>query len=72
MANYLALPESFPLEEQIKTLKDDELLDFWEETQHLEHLLQDDTQHIEPNADYERLILQELQVRFQRRSGAVR
>lgn len=72
MANYLALPESFPLEEQIKTLKDDELLDFWEETQHLEHLLQDDTQRIEPNADYERLILQELQVRFQRRSGAVR
>ncbi len=72
MANYLALPESFPLEEQIKTLKDDELLDFWEETQHLEHLLHDDTQRTEPNTDYERLILQELQVRFQRRSGAVR
>lgn len=72
MANYLALPDSFPLEEQIKTLKDDELLDFWEETQHLEHLLRDDEQQVEPNADYEKLILQELQVRFQRRSGAVR
>jgi len=72
LAHYLTLPDSFPLEEQIKTLKDDELLDFWEETQHLEHLLQDDEQQAEPGADYERLILQELQVRFQRRNGAVR
>ena len=47
LAHYLTLPDSFPLEEQIKTLKDDELLDFWEETQHLEHLLQDDEQQAE-------------------------
>ncbi|EPR42332.1 hypothetical protein dsx2_0259 [Desulfovibrio sp. X2] len=71
MAHYLALPDSFPLEEQLKTLRDDELLDFWEETQHLEKLLAEEAPEAE-NTDYERLILQELQVRFQRRHGLPR
>ncbi len=57
--------DTLSLEEQIKSLGDDELLDFWEETQHLIKLLNagepvsDERMHPE----YERLILQELQVR---------
>lgn len=57
--------DTLTLEEQIKSLGDDELLDFWEETQHLIKLLNagepvpDERMHPE----YERLILQELHVR---------
>jgi len=78
--------ESFTLEEQIKSLGDDELLDFWEETQHLTRLMGGEA-HLSgdlpllgelpflgemPGAErlhpeYERLILQELQVRSCRR-----
>ena len=57
----------YPLEDQVKTLADDELLDFWEQSQFL-----DATpfgQHIAclPNhAHYERVILQELMLRSMR------
>lgn len=70
MAHLLSLPDSFPLEEQLKTLGDDELLDFWEEAQFLERFLHDDSVLIEREADYETLILKELQVRSQRRGRA--
>ncbi len=65
MAQFAESAEDYSLEEQIKALGDDELLDFWEETQHLVKLLAageaqpEDRMHPE----YERLILQELQVR---------
>lgn len=64
MAQYIPQSGNFPLEEQIKTLGDDELLDFWEETQFLEKMLGDDfADATPPQQDYERIILQELQFR---------
>lgn len=89
MGQFAISEESFTLEEQIKSLGDDELLDFWEETQHLtrvmstaQGLLADPASDplsgpisgpvVEGPADerlhpeYERLILQELQVRSSR------
>jgi len=74
MGQFAISEDSFTLEEQIKSLGDDELLDFWEETQHLTRLMaaadplgpdeipSDERMHPE----YERLILQELQVRSSR------
>lgn len=69
MAQYLSFDENLPMEEQIKSLGDDELLDFWEETQLLAKMLDQGEQieDIEYNPDYERLIIQELQVRSCRR-----
>ena len=69
MAQYSPNQDQFTLEDQIKTLADDELLDFWEETQYLAKFLgQSDTPgEVEYNPEYERLILQELQVRTCRR-----
>lgn len=68
MGQFADATEEYTLEEQIKSLGDDELLDFWEETQHLAKMLSaDESQpddHIHP--EYERLILQELQVRSSR------
>ena len=73
MGQFAISEESFTLEEQIKSLGDDELLDFWEETQQLTRLMsaampagaepQDDARM---HPEYERLILQELQVRSSR------
>jgi len=64
MANYIPQSGHFPLEEQIKTLGDDELLDFWEETQFLEKMLGEDFDTNDaPTMEYERIILQELQFR---------
>ncbi|MBA4356999.1 MAG: hypothetical protein Q7U56_05435 [Humidesulfovibrio sp.] len=65
MGQFANADDTLSLEDQIKSLGDDELLDFWEETQHLLKLmssgepLSDERVHPE----YERLILQELQVR---------
>jgi hypothetical protein len=73
MGQFAISEESFTLEEQIKSLGDDELLDFWEETQHLTRIIaagQDipgdlpGDERLHP--EYERLILQELQVRSSR------
>ncbi len=69
MAQYLSFDEHMPVEEQIKSLGDDELLDFWEETQHLAKMLDQGEmlEDIEYHPDYERMIIQELQVRSCRR-----
>jgi len=80
MGQFAISDESFTLEEQIKSLGDDELLDFWEETQHLTKLMGDAASLTGElpllgdlpagerlNPEYERLILQELQVRSCRR-----
>ncbi|BBD07614.1 hypothetical protein [Desulfovibrio ferrophilus] len=68
MAHFLPQSSNFPLEEQIKTLADDELLDFWEEAQHLEKFLGDEMNDLDTTVEYERLILLELQFRSCRRS----
>jgi hypothetical protein len=39
MGQFAISEDSFTLEEQIKSLGDDELLDFWEETQHLTRVM---------------------------------
>ncbi|OIO00381.1 MAG: hypothetical protein AUJ49_09885 [Desulfovibrionaceae bacterium CG1_02_65_16] len=74
MGQFAISEDAFSLEEQIKSLGDDELLDFWEETQHISRimsaanpLMANDLpmdENIHP--EYERLILQELQVRSSR------
>ncbi|TIH12374.1 hypothetical protein D0S45_18205 [Marinifilum sp. JC120] len=56
--------ENITLEDQIKSLANEELLDFWEETQFLAKMLEQDNQEeIQYSPEYERLILQELQLR---------
>jgi len=72
MANFIPQAHHFPLEEQIKTLGDDELLDFWEETQFLEKMLGEEFDPGEaPTQEYERIILQELQFRSCKRGLGV-
>jgi len=64
MGQYYPHSHDLPLADQIKSLGDDELLDFWEETQYLEKFLQDDEQAERGHSlEYERLILNELQLR---------
>ncbi len=64
MGQFMAGHDNYPLEEQIKTLGDEELLDFWEETQHLDRFLEEEAGiQDESNLEYERLILQELRLR---------
>ncbi len=64
MARFFMQTEDFPLTEQIKSLGDDELLDFWEETQYLEKFLEEEFAiEGEYPVEYERIILQELQLR---------
>ena len=64
MARYYPNPEEIPLSDQIRALANDELLDFWEETQHLERFLEQEmTVGSGSSQEYERIILQELQFR---------
>lgn len=64
MARHLIEPDDTPFDNQLKALADEELLDFWAETQQLEGLLQAEfQQRVEPAQDYERMILHELQMR---------
>lgn len=64
MGRFFMQTEEFPLAEQIKSLGDDELLDFWEETQYLEKFLEEEYSFEgEYPVEYERIILQELQLR---------
>lgn len=57
--------ENITLEDQIKSLANDELLDFWEETQFLAKMLEQENnqENVQYSPEYERLILQELQLR---------
>lgn len=65
MARFYLETEHFPLEDQIKGLADDELLDFWEETQFVERALADADDDLPPSGhvEYERVILRELMLR---------
>ena len=49
MGQFFPNSDQFPLEDQIKNLGDDELLDFWEETQYLERML---TEEENPEVDH--------------------
>ena len=73
MGQRLALQhDETPLLLQLKALNDAELLDFWEETQQVEHAMlcmMDHESLLAP--DYERLILMELQLRSCQRSRPV-
>lgn len=64
MGQYANFSEQGSLEEQVKSLGNEELLDFWEETQQLARMLdQEEQADIEYNPEYERVILRELQYR---------
>ncbi len=64
MAYRLPPVDDTPFSLQIKMLADDELLDFWEETQQIENALRAEyQQNVVPAQDYERLIVLELQLR---------
>lgn len=53
------------LDDHIKIMGDEELLDFWEESQLMEEMASDRTSFSStPHQTYERLILQELQLRL--------
>lgn len=69
MGQHSAFSDQVSLEEQIKSLGDDELLDFWEETQYVAKFMDADQIHDDSsyNPEYERIILLELQVRTCRR-----
>ncbi|MFI3270881.1 MAG: hypothetical protein R3Y11_02090 [Pseudomonadota bacterium] len=73
MGRIAPMPEEFPVTIQLRELNDEDLLDFWEESQFLERLLEDENINeggVTPN--YERLILHELQLRSCRRLRAKR
>ena len=62
MATRLSPADEAPFNIQIKNLADEELLDFWEETQQIESALRAEYQQtVVPVQDYERLIVLELQ-----------
>ncbi len=64
MGQFFPDSEQFPLEDQIKSLADEELLDFWEETQYLDRvLIEDEAPEPANSKEYERAILQELMLR---------
>ena len=64
MAPRLSPADEAPFNIQIKNLADEELLDFWEETQQIESALRAEYQQtVVPVQDYERLIVLELQLR---------
>jgi hypothetical protein len=72
MGQFFPDADRFPLVDQIKILADDELLDFWEETQFMDRAL---TEHIAPDPgdtlEYERIILQELMLRSCQRGVSI-
>lgn len=69
MGQFFPDADQFPLEDQIKNLADDELLDFWEETQYIERMLvEEENPEVEHSLEYERVILQELMLRSCRRT----
>lgn len=69
MAKYIPHLDRFTLEEQLKVLGDEELLDFWEESQFLSGVLEEQNQTFLDNPmEYEQLILKELQLRTSMRS----
>jgi hypothetical protein len=69
MAQFYPTLANIPLEEQLKSLEDDELLDIWEESHQLDKLLERENRNSAPSMEYERLIVQELQLRSCKRTA---
>lgn len=68
MGRIAPMPEELPVTVQLRALDDEDLLDFWEESQFIARLLEDENISeggVTPN--YEHLILHELQLRSCRR-----
>lgn len=63
MARFLPTQDPFTLEDQLKVLGTDELLDFWEESQMLDKYLETPESEVAPSVHYENAILYELQLR---------
>lgn len=73
MATRLTPADESPFNIQIKNLADEELLDFWAETQQIESSLRAEYhQPVVPVQDYERLIVLELQLRSCQRQKSCR
>jgi hypothetical protein len=68
MAHFYPALANIPLEEQLKSLEDDELLDIWEESHQLDKILERENRSTAPSMEYERLIVQELQLRTCKRT----
>ncbi len=65
MATRDAFIEDVPFAIRLKSLADDELLDIWEETQEIERVLREEWgAELEFAIDYEKSIVQELQLRY--------
>ncbi|GAB1410989.1 hypothetical protein MASR1M90_21430 [Desulfovibrionales bacterium] len=56
-------PDPFSLQEQLRGLGHEELLDFWEESQLLDHFLEMTEAETSPSLYYETAILHELRLR---------
>jgi len=63
MARFLPNEDPFTLEDQLKILGNDELLDFWEESQMLDRYLEPAEHEEPPSMHYENAILNELRLR---------
>lgn len=63
MARFLPNQDPFTLEDQLKILGNDELLDFWEESQMLDKYLEPEEMDTSPSTQYENAILNELRLR---------
>ncbi len=64
MATKIVSAENTPFAGRLKSLGNDELLDIWTETQELERMLREEWgTELEMAPEYERLIVQELQLR---------
>ncbi len=68
MAYFLRHPDNYPIEEQVKSLGDEELLDFWEESQFIEVYIEEEQALSSRMVKYEELILKELHIRNYARS----
>lgn len=64
MARFLPNEDPFTLEDQLKILGNDELLDFWEESQMLDRYLEPTEHEGTPSTHYENAILNELRLRY--------
>ncbi|MFO8032358.1 MAG: hypothetical protein R6U22_07420 [Desulfohalobiaceae bacterium] len=63
MAQFFPYFEEVSVAEQIKSLPNDELLDFWEETQYIDKFMEREEPAPVYSLEYERAVLQELQIR---------
>lgn len=64
MAQFFPYFEDITIAEQIKTLPNEELLDFWEETQYLTKYVEKELEISSfSSMEYEKAVLQELQIR---------